>query len=486
MTIFPKPVVLAAAIAAALLPIIAGAQAAAPSGTPDQSADAQNSTSKKKTDQTQEMAGITVTGIAKSLEAGLDTKRNADSFVDAINAEDVGKLPDANIAEVLQRVPGVTIQRTDGEGDFVSIRGLGPNFVRGEVDGRTIISGTETHEEIRNGGVDTSTGRATNFDVLPSEIVQKIEVYKSPTAAMIEGGIGGVVNVVTQDPLDLGNRYSLSANYQYREFNKTTDPDVSALASWRNADKTFAILGNIAYSSRTIRVDDMDSYGWATPTNWAPVPNIDSTGSGTPNLNGYSSPWTVNARETDQTRVRTTAQVKAAWRFADDSELMANALYSRRKDDTLMLNSTFGVAPGTGAVANNLAGTGITPQPGWNEYGGAGNCGLGVVAGGFCTIPGAKGSNGALTSFAVNSGITDIYQQYFQTDSLSQFGLNYRKDLGSLHLNGDLSYSRGNGTLNFLGDNVELAYVLPFQYLNDGKRLQIQPIGNQEFSSPGD
>jgi TonB-dependent receptor len=173
-------------LAAALLPIIADADDAAPASKRDESADLQE---------------VVVTGIRQSLEAAIDIKRNADSFVDAISAEDVGKLPDANLAEVMQRVPGVSIQRTRGEGDFISIRGLGPNFVRGEIDGRTLVSATESSDWVRNGGVFASTGRSTNFDVLPAEIVQKLEVIKSPTASMVEGGIGGVVNILTQEPL---------------------------------------------------------------------------------------------------------------------------------------------------------------------------------------------------------------------------------------------------------------------------------------------
>jgi len=485
MTITLKPVVLAAAIAAALLPIMVSAQnAAAPSGTPDQSASAQNAPTKKGADQTQEMEGITVTGIAKSLEAALDTKRNADSFVDAINSEDVGKLPDANIAEVLQRVPGVTIQRTRGEGDFVSIRGLSPAFVRGQVDGRTVVSGTETTEAIRNGGQDASTGRSTNFDVLPSEIVQRIEVYKSPTAAMIEGGIGGVVNIVTQDPLELGNHVFASANGQYRELNKAFNPDVSGLASWRNDAKTFGILGSLTYSKREIRDDYMDTYGWGTPTNWAAYPDIDSTGSGTPNLLGsknLSGPWTVHARQDIDTRERTTAQVKAGWKLADDSRLTANALYSRRTADDVALNSTWGIVP-NGFVE---VPPGLVP-PGKSGNNKLGDCGAaGPAAGGFCTVPGATANGDSFTSIPVTGNATDTYSQNNQTDSLTQLGLNYRKDFGAFHFDGDLSYARGLGSLLQQNANVQLAYVTPYVVTNYGKTLNLKLSGSPDLSSPG-
>jgi len=490
MKIVLKPVVLATAIAAALLPIIAGAQGpVAPSNKPDQPAvadGAQDSGLKKKSDQSQEMGTVTVVGISKSLEAALDTKRNADSFVDAINSEDVGKLPDANIAEVLQRVPGVTIQRTRGEGDFVSIRGLSPNFVRGEVDGRTVVSGTETTELIRNGGQDTSTGRSTNFDVLPSEIVQRVEVYKSPTAAMIEGGIGGVVNIVTQNPLDLGNHVFASANGEYRDLNKAFNPDMSGLASWRNDAKTFGILGSLTYSKRDIRQDSMDTYGWGTPTNWAAYPDIDSTGSGTPNLLGsknLSGPWTAMARQDMETRERTTAQVKAAWRMADNSQLTANAMYSRRTSDDTALTSAWATVPNSFLdPSSELKGV-VLPAPGISSIG---NCGIaGPAKGGFCTVPGAAANGDSFTSIPVTSSVWSQTSQNNQTDSLTQLGLNYRKDFGAFHFDGDLSYSRAQGSLLSQAAQVALAYVTPYVVTNDGKKLQINLVGKPDVSSAG-
>ncbi|WP_018972614.1 TonB-dependent receptor [Rudaea cellulosilytica] len=475
MTITLKRVVLATAIATALLPIMAGAQnAAAPSGTagqPAATAGESDAASKKKADQTQEMGTVVVTGIRESLQAGLDVKRNAESFVDAISAEDVGKLPDANIAEVLQRVPGVTIQRTRGEGDFVSIRGLSPNFVRGEVDGRTVVSGTVTSEPIRNGGQGESTGRATNFDVLPAEIVERVEVYKSPTAAMIEGGIGGVVNIVTRDPIDLGNHIFGSANATYRENNKATDPSFSVLGSWRNDAKDFGILGSLTYSKRSIREDGMDTYGWSLPSNWAALPDV-SGGAGQPVLTGQSYPWAMMARQQLESRERTTAQVKADWKFADDSLLTANALYSKRKSDDRSFYATFGTSATYQFVDPPAA---VVPpgKPGISSWG---DCQQSLAAGQtHCTVPGLTASNGNITTSPVTSTTTDVFEDKQQRDSLTQLGLNYKKDLGSLHLNADLAYARGNGSLGGGFTSVNTAYVWPYTSYYDGTTFQIKP-----------
>ena len=117
---------------------------------------------------------VVVVGIRGSLDRSLGVKRDAAGFVDAVSAEDVGKLPDHNIAEALSRIPGVAVSRNRGEGDFISIRGLGSNFVRGTINNQTLVSATESRHATRSGAVESSTGRGTNFDVLPSEVISRL------------------------------------------------------------------------------------------------------------------------------------------------------------------------------------------------------------------------------------------------------------------------------------------------------------------------
>jgi len=453
-------------LAAALLPIVADADDAAPASKRDQSADLQE---------------VVVTGIRQSLEAAIDVKRNADSFVDAINAEDVGKLPDANLAEVMQRVPGVSIQRTRGEGDFISIRGLGPNFVRGEIDGRTLVSATESSDWVRNGGVFASTGRSTNFDVLPAEIVQKLEVIKSPTASMVEGGIGGVVNILTQEPLKLGNHIFFSATDEYRSLGDKEDPNVSGLASWKNASGTFGILADAGYSRRSLREDGVDSYGWATPTNWAAWPNINSTGAGSANLVGQNSAWTVQPRQDLDIRKRTTGEVKAQWKMPDEGMLTASVLYSHRTSDLTHMSATINIAPTAfvnpppSLVPPGLSGTSLL-----------GNCATNPAAGGFCTVPGATAANGSITSLQVSSSSTDNYEVQQQLDTLTTTGLNYRKSFGPLSVTGDVSYSSALGKMLDTTDNSQLAYVTPWNFWTTSNSLQISPVGSPDLSSASD
>ncbi|MEL6860927.1 MAG: TonB-dependent receptor plug domain-containing protein, partial [Pseudomonadota bacterium] len=123
---------------------------------------------------------VTVKGIRGSLKASLDVKRDANQIVDAVSAEDVGKFPDGNVAESLQRITGVSIDRSGGEGQFITVRGLGPEFNTVLLNGRTIATDND--------------GREFSFDVLSSDIIQRAEVFKTATPNLQSGGIGSTVN----------------------------------------------------------------------------------------------------------------------------------------------------------------------------------------------------------------------------------------------------------------------------------------------------
>ena len=128
---------------------------------------------------------IVVTGIRGSLDSAAAIKRYADSIVDAISAEDIGLFSDNNIAEALQRIPGIQLERVEGEGSRVSIRGLGPRFVRTTLNGRTALSSP--------GGENGSDSRGFSFNIIPSEIISGAKVSKSTQAKDVEGGIGDII-----------------------------------------------------------------------------------------------------------------------------------------------------------------------------------------------------------------------------------------------------------------------------------------------------
>ena len=130
---------------------------------------------------------ILVTGIRASERAAIDIKRNSVAVVDSIVAEDLGKLPDQNVAESLQRVAGVTIERNRGEGRYVTVRGFGPKFNAVTVNGRTLAT--------------DNNGREFSFDVIPSEVISGADVFKSPQANFNGSSIGATVDVKTLRPL---------------------------------------------------------------------------------------------------------------------------------------------------------------------------------------------------------------------------------------------------------------------------------------------
>ena len=130
---------------------------------------------------------IVVTGIRASLQAALETKRNANAIVDSISAEDVGKFPNTNVAEALTLVPGVTVDRQFGQGEKVSILGTDPALNRTLLNGQTVASA--------DWFILDSPGRTFNYALLAPQLIDRVDVYKSPEARIDEGSIGGTVNV---------------------------------------------------------------------------------------------------------------------------------------------------------------------------------------------------------------------------------------------------------------------------------------------------
>ena len=132
---------------------------------------------------------VTVVGFAKSIQDSIDIKRNADTVVQAISAADLGGLPDVSIADALGRVPGITVTRSGGQAGTIQVRGMGEGFVFSTLNGREQVSPNGT--------------RAMEFSQFPSELIQSVEVYMSPKASLIEGGVAGTVELKTANPLDM-------------------------------------------------------------------------------------------------------------------------------------------------------------------------------------------------------------------------------------------------------------------------------------------
>ena len=204
---------------------------------------------------------IIVTGFRESIRAALETKRESTMIVDSISAEDIGKFPDRNVAEALQRVPGVVINREFGEGERVSLRGTAPNLTLTQVNGHAIATADWFVLEQLN------ATRSFNYLTLPADIISQVNVYKSPQADVNEGGIGGTIDVRTRKPLDLAP-LTLSASLEgvYSDKSGKFDPQMSATVSWKNEAETIGVLVGGVYQKRRIRRDGIEVLGYMDAT----------------------------------------------------------------------------------------------------------------------------------------------------------------------------------------------------------------------------
>ncbi len=222
-----------------------------------------------KTDKLDE---IVVTGFRASLESALNKKREDNGIVDVIKAEDIAKFPDTNLAESLQRIPGVVIDRDAGEGRNITVRGLGLDFTRVRINGIEALATT--------GGTDSSGGanrsRGFDFNVFASELFNSITVRKSSSAEVEEGSLGATVDLQTSRPFDFkGFKASASVQGRYNDLAKEVDPRAAFLITNTFADGKFGALLSGAYSKRnlfeegfsTVRWDNgASSGGWCAPT----------------------------------------------------------------------------------------------------------------------------------------------------------------------------------------------------------------------------
>jgi iron complex outermembrane receptor protein len=180
------------------------------------------------------LPAVEIKGIRASLRQAVTIKKNSTAVVDAVSAEDVGKLPDSDVGESLGRIPGISVGRDFGQGASVSIRGTDPQMTYTTLNGQTVAS-TGWYDQ-------KAIDRSFNYSLLPSELVGGMEVYKSSQADLTEGGIGGTVIVKTRKPLDL-DAGTIYAGVKFGDGTiSESNRDVSGLYSWKNEAKTFGVL----------------------------------------------------------------------------------------------------------------------------------------------------------------------------------------------------------------------------------------------------
>lgn len=239
------------------------------------------------------VADIVVTGFRASLNSALGMKRQEAAAIDSIVAEDIGKFPDSNLAESMQRVPGVALARGDGgEGRNISVRGLGAGFTRVRINGMEGSAQTGS-SDIYGAG---NNGRSFDFNVFPTEIFSALSVRKTPSADVEEGSLGATVDLTAPKPFDQKDDFvlSMTARGVYNELSKKVDPRASLLISKQFGDSGFGILGSLAYQKRHIRevgysaVDILSANtngGFCSPIGFAPQNPGDNAVKGADALN---------------------------------------------------------------------------------------------------------------------------------------------------------------------------------------------------------
>ena len=269
---------------------------------------------------------VVVSGYRRSLEASLDIKKDAVGSVDAIVAEDIAKFPDLNLAESIQRIPGVSIARDAGEGRQVTVRGLGPQFTRVRVNGMEAMSA--------NGGTDAAGGtnrdRSFDFNTFASELFNAITVRKTASAEIEEGSLGATVDLRVARPFDYQG-FTLASSLQgsYNDIKEKLDPRAALLVSDRFFDGRLGALVSAAYSSRELLDEGSSTVRWQPAGFTALGAGYPATAPSLADLNAAYHPRIprYDQYQHDQNRLGITSSVQ--WAPSDNTMLTLDALYSR-------------------------------------------------------------------------------------------------------------------------------------------------------------
>ena len=310
----PNTLSLAALLAATSSLSFVATAAHAQEATNSSGAIAQDSTIPAESTAPDQSKTIVITGLRASLKKALDIKLSADHIQDTLVAEDIGKLPDQNIAEAIERIPGIIVStstvngsgQSAGEPTEISVRGFPPEFATALYNGRVLAT--------------DSGGREFDFDVLPADLIARVDVSKSSTADQPEGGIAATVNMITFRPLDLKrNTFTASVQGNYDQQRGDITPQASALFSTKTADGRFGILAAVSYINRKVENKRIYSACLNSPS------NVTVGGQTVSGFVPCYTEWEVNPTS----RERKSAVVAAQFRPTDQLLFTLDGLYSK-------------------------------------------------------------------------------------------------------------------------------------------------------------
>lgn len=281
-----------------------------------------------------ELGAVAVTGQLAALQRAQAIKQDAVNVVDSISAEEAGKFPDPNVADALQRVPGVSVNRSGGESSQIAVRGFGPDFVAVTVNGRPMAT--------------ASGSRAFNFDVLPSEIISVAQVNKTSSADIPEVDIGGVVDIQTARPLDFTGYHGawsgagVNSNLTGDWKGKTT-PKASGLLGWTNNDHTFGWMASASYYKRKDTQLNTQASSWYADQDISSLSHLSD-----PSYTNVAVPETLASNVLDETRTRKGVSGAIDWKPIDQLTVQFDTLYSSYKVDSI--EHEFGQYGNTGDI----------------------------------------------------------------------------------------------------------------------------------------
>lgn len=290
---------------------------------------------------------VVVVGYRVSLQRASDIKKAAGNTVESVLAEDIAKMPDLNLAESIQRIPGVSMTREGGEGRNITLRGFAPDFTSTTLNGMEIPASSDG---LDSGGFTINASRAFDFHVFASELFNRIDVQKTQKASNEEGGIAGTVDLYTAKPFDFKERTVVtSLQDSYNRLTRKNDPRVTLLFSDTYADGRFGVLLSAAYSKRTVHQEGYSSVRWTSPfangDSWDLSNPIAVTG--TPDgscgaANALNCLWAPRLPRADffgNDQKRTGVTASFQFRATDKLLLGLDALHSELENDRYSYNS---------------------------------------------------------------------------------------------------------------------------------------------------
>jgi len=339
-------------------------------------------------------------GIKGSLLDAINAKREASGVVDAISAEEVGKFPDKNVGEALSRIPGVAISRDFGEGQGVTIRGLAPGLNITQINGQAV--GTAQWFVL------SQAERNFNFEMMSSEMVAGVKVYKSAQADIDEGALGGTVDLLTRRPLDLDSgTFDASFDMQYGDLAEKWDPSGSFVYSWKNDDSTLGILVAASLQNRTVRRQATETFGFFGPADTRLGDNFVAPNSAS---DRGIIPWGVGSALFQQDRERVGTDINLQWSPNDNFTSTFHYFTSKLNADNQ--NQNFIGIPFRGIFAANNPSNGTV-------------------------------DNGIVTGLNVRGGDPAVWANHIAFDNIYRDGSKMQTDIIDL----ELEYSNDNWSL---------------------------------------